>query len=100
WRVSPVTDVNKAALLRCALQIITFALWHGAPSCWKMHCSSPNYAPNNRKEASSENMTLPQSSAVHSPYFLQKINLKVNERTKFARATRDWKLMADTWLNV
>uniref|UniRef100_A0A9J7ZTN8 Tc1-like transposase DDE domain-containing protein n=1 Tax=Cyprinus carpio carpio TaxID=630221 RepID=A0A9J7ZTN8_CYPCA len=22
--------------------VITFALWHGAPSCWKMHCSSPN----------------------------------------------------------
>uniref|UniRef100_A0A9J8CIM4 Transposase Tc1-like domain-containing protein n=1 Tax=Cyprinus carpio carpio TaxID=630221 RepID=A0A9J8CIM4_CYPCA len=34
-------------------------------------------APNNRKGASSENMTLPQSSAVHSLYFLQKINLSL-----------------------
>lgn len=22
--------------------VITFALWQGAPSCWKRHCSSPN----------------------------------------------------------
>ena len=22
--------------------LITFALWQGAPSCWKSHCSSPN----------------------------------------------------------
>nr|XP_005755001.1 PREDICTED: uncharacterized protein LOC102212052 [Pundamilia nyererei] len=39
-------------------------------------CLFPD-APNNRKAASSENMTLPQSSAVHSPYFLQKINLSL-----------------------
>ncbi|KAI2653244.1 hypothetical protein H4Q32_006651 [Labeo rohita] len=51
-----------------------------------------NDAPNNRKEASPENMTLPQSSAVHSPYFLQKINLSLMfflERSGFFAALLD-----------
>ena len=55
--------------------------WHDTGLMVALTLSSPDKlfpdAPNNRKEDSSEKMTLPQSSAVQSLYLLQNIRLSL-----------------------
>ena len=42
WGVSRPWTQNFNVSMSSSHLVITFDLWHGAPSCWKMHCSSPN----------------------------------------------------------